>query len=210
MNYISDLVLNFKTEFIDFYEWDKTDEFTYIEKIPIYRVCDISMKEIFDYKIKVSKDFLKEIYNKTYTSNNRINYSILVTDMNRVIALKFNDEGELIGKSGLLIDEEDAVIEEVEMYDLEIFDYTRLDDCSNYSFLTRKEKNIKNSLLKEINYLYREKNYEEINYLYYEIFSIKKSIKDEYNSLIDLINNNCFNEIYNLDKIVKMIKEKSY
>ena len=41
MNYIYDLVLNFKSNFIEFYEWNKVDEFTYIEKIPIFRVTDI-------------------------------------------------------------------------------------------------------------------------------------------------------------------------
>ena len=168
------------------------------------------MKEILDYRIRINNNLLKQIYNKTYTNNTKISYSLLVTDMERVIALKFNDEGKLIGKSSLLIDEEDAVIEEVEMYDLEIFDYVKLDNICDDKFLTRREKEVKNSILNEINFLYDKKKYDEINYLYYEIFSKKKSIKDEYNSLIDIINNNCFDKIFYLEKIIKMIKEKSY
>ena len=210
MNYIYDVVLCFNKYNlnISFYEWNNDDSFTYIEKIPIYRITDIGMNEISNHLIKIDKDLLSNIYNKTYSRDGLINYSLLVTDMNRVVGLKFSEEGLLIEKSDLLIDEEDAVIEECTLLDLDIFNYELLDSYSDEMFLTRKEKYIKNSLIDELNYLYNNKKYDEINYLYYEVFNDTKSIHNKYIDLVNLIGSNkCIDELF---EVVKMIKEKSY
>ena len=210
MNYIYDIVLCFnKYDLnIDFYEWDKSDNFSYIEKIPIYRITDIGMNEINSHLIRIDNELLSNIYNKTHTNKDKIKYSLLVTDMSRVVALEFDSNGYLIHKSNLLIDEEDAVIEEASLLDLDIFNYEKFDCFNEEYFLTRKEKYMKNSLLEEINYLYNNKKYDEINYLYYEVFDEEKSIKNKYNDLINLIGSN--NSLEELFEVVKMTKEKSY
>lgn len=210
MNYIYDIVLCFNNYKLDInsYEWNSTDRFTYIEKIPIYRISDIGMNEINNHLIKIDRSLLEDIHNKTYTKNEIIDYSLLVTDMNRVVALKFDSSGLLIEKSMLLIDEEDAAIEEASLLDLDIFNYNKLDFYDNELFLTRNEKNMKIGLIEEIEYLFNNKMFDEINYLYYEVFSVNKSIKNKYLDLIQLINNN--SNIDKLYSIVKMTKEKSY
>ena len=210
MNYIYDIVLCFNKYNLDinFYEWNKNDSFTYIEKIPVYRVTDIGMNEINNHLIRIDKDLLNCIYNKTICRNEIINYSLLITDMNRVVGLKFDSKGLLIEKSNLLIDEEDVVIEECSLLDLDIFNYELLDSYSNELFLTRSEKFMKNSLLEEINHLYNNKKYDEINYLYYEVFSKEKSIKNKYTDLVNLIGSNkCIDKLF---EVVKITKEKSY
>ena len=173
MNYIYDILLCFNKYSlnIDFYEWNSSDKFTYIEKIPIYRITDIGMNEINSHLIKIDNKLLSNIKNKTVCKSGIINYSLLVTDMNRVVGLKFDRNGLLIQKSSLLLDEEDASIEEASLLDLDIFNYELLDSFENELFLTRNEKNIKNSLLSEISYLYDNKMFDEINYLYYEVFN---------------------------------------
>ena len=210
MNYIYDIVLCFNDYDlnINFYEWDSSDNFTYIEKIPIYRITDIGMNEISNHLIRINKSLLNLIKNKCVCKNGIINYSLLVTDMNRVVGLKFDKNGYLIEKSSLLIDEEDTVIEEASLLDLDIFSYELLDSYKEELFLTRKEKNIKNSLLSEINYLYDNKKFDEINYLYYEVFSETKSIHSKYLDLVRIINEG--NYIDELFEVVKMTKEKSY
>ena len=210
MNYIYDIVLCFNDYDlnINFYEWDSSDNFTYIEKIPIYRITDIGMNEISNHLIRINKSLLNLIKNKCVCKNGIINYSLLVTDMNRVVGLKFDKNGYLIEKSSLLIDEEDTVIEEASLLDLDIFSYELLDSYKEELFLTRKEKNIKNSLLSEINYLYDNKMFDEINYLYYEVFSETKSIHSKYLDLVRIINEG--NYIDELFEVVKMTKEKSY
>ena len=210
MNYIYDVVLCFNKYNlnISFYEWNNNDSFTYIEKIPIYRITDIGMNEVNNHLIRIDSKLLNDIYNKTYTNKNIINYSLLVTDMSRVLALEFDSSGYLINKSNLLIDEEDAVIEEASLLDLDIFNYEKLDAFLEEYFLTRREKHIKNSLLDEINYLYNNKKYDEINYLYYEVFDKEKSIKNKYTDLVNFIGSN--NSLDKLFEVVKMTKEKSY
>ena len=210
MNYIYDIVLCFNDYnlSINFYEWNSSDRFTYIEKIPIYRITDIGMNEINSHLIKIDNKLLSSIKNKTVCKSGIINYSLLVTDMNRVIGLKFDKNGLLIEKSNLLIDEEDVVIEEAGLVDLDIFNYELLDGFENELFLTRKERNIKNSLLSEINYLYDNKKFDEINYLYYEVFNETKRIHKKYSDLVRIINEG--NYIEELFEVVKMTKEKSY
>ena len=212
MNYIYDLVLNFTNvlDFLEFYEWSSTDSFTYIEKIPIYVVNDTSFIDICNSLIRIDKSLLKEIKNKTYTNNGKIKYSLLVTDRIKVIALKFNDEGLLIEKSSLLIDEEDAVVEEASLLTFDIFNYEIIKSIDNNIFLTRHEKYLKKYLLEEINNLYVNKIYDELNYLYYEIYEENISIKDKYNKIIEIINNNSFDKISYLYEIIKLAKEKSY
>ncbi len=212
MNYIYDLVLNFTNvnDYLEFYEWSRTDNFTYIEKIPIYVVNDTSLIDICNSLIRIDKSLLEEINNKTHTNNGKIKYSLLVTDRIKVIALKFNNEGLLIEKSSLLIDEEDAVVEEVNLLHLDIFNYETIKSINNNIFLTRHEKYLKKYLLEEINYLYNNKIYDELNYLYYEIYEDNISIKDKYNKLLDIINNDLFDKINYLYEIIKLTKEKSY
>ena len=210
MNYIYDVVLCFNKYNlnISFYEWNSSDKFTYIEKIPLYRITDVGMNGISSHLIRIDKSLLNKIKNKSVCKEGVINYSLLVTDMNRVVGLKFDSNGLLIEKSNLLIDEEDVVIEEAGLLDLDIFNYELLDSYSEEVFLTRREKNIKNSLLNEINYLYDNKMFDEINYLYYEVFSETKPIHNKYLDLVRIINEgNCIDELF---EVVKMTKEKSY
>lgn len=210
MNYIYDIVLCFNDYNLDisFYEWNSSDSFTYIEKIPIYRITDIGMDEVNNHLIKIDKSLLSSIKNKTVCKNGIINYSLLVTDMNRVTGLKFSKDGYLIEKSNLLIDEEDVVIEESSLLDLDIFNYELLDSFNNELFLTRSEKNKKSSLLNEIEYLYSNRMFDEINYLYYEVFNETKNIHNKYLDLVKIINEG--NYIDELFEVVKMTKEKSY
>ena len=210
MNYIYDIVLCFNkySLSINFYEWNSSDIFTHIEKIPIYRITDIGMNEINSHLIRIDKELLSCIKNKTVSKTGVINYSLLVTDMNRVVGLKFDKTGLLIEKSSLLIDEEDTVIEEAGLLELDIFNYELLDSFDNELFLTRSEKSIKNSLLKEIEYLYNNRMFDEINYLYYEVFNETKNIHNKYLDLVKIINDG--NYIDELFEVVKMTKEKSY
>ena len=210
MNYIYDVVLCFNKYNLDisFYEWNSSDKFTNIEKIPIYRITDIGMNEINSHLIKIDNSLLSSINNKTVYKKGTIKYSLLVTDMNRVVGLKFDEDGLLIEKSNLLIDEEDVVIEEASLLDLDIFNYELLDSFDNELFLTRSEKTMKNSLLNEINSLYENGMFDEINYLYYEVFNETKNIHNKYLDLVKIINEG--NYIEELFEVVKMAKEKSY
>lgn len=209
MNYVYDVVLNFNDyrDVYDFYEWDKNDSFIYIDKIPIFVVNTFQMEEILFSRIKISNELLSKIKNKTILENGIIQYSFLVTNREKVIGLKFNNSGELIEVSNLLLDEEEAVLEEICEFDMDYLEYEILDKCNNNLFFTRKDRYIRNCLLEEINNLYKNKHYDEISYLYYEIFKDNCSIKNKYKLLIDSITNNYKNTYSKLYDIILLSKQ---
>lgn len=210
MNYIYDVVLNFNyyNDVYDFYEWKKEDELSYVEKIPVFVVNTFQMEEILFSRIRISNELLNSISNKTILENGILDYSFLVTNREKVIGLRFNNNGEVIEISNLLLDEEEAVIEEVSDFDISILDYVILDKYNNNLFLTRYDKYIRKYLLDEISNLYRCKNYDEISYLYYEIYNDNCSIQNKYKLLIDGINNNYKSYYSKLYEIIELSKEK--
>lgn len=210
MNYISDIVLNFfeldKT--VDFFEWNSNDNIIVIGKIPLFRVDSKVMNDLLKSRVSVSNEFLESILNKTYTDNSFIKYSALFTDLVSVIALKFNEDGLVLEKSNLLIDEEDIVIEEGEFLSCTYFNYKVVEEVYDNSFLTRREKFIRKYLLNEINNLYKDGMFDEINYLYSEMYSDNKSIDARYKFLIDDISNNYDSKYNKLFDVIEMIKIK--
>ena len=209
MNYIYDVVLNFFDYFeaYDFYEWDKNDCITIVQRIPIIRISSEQMEEISYHQIHLSSDFLERIENHTITDCNIYRYSFLITDLKRVIALFCSDEGISIKRSFLLLDEEDFVMDEAEDYPLEELSYELLGYCSN-SFMTRKEKSIQKELLKELDYLYHNKKFDEINYLYQELYSDSCSISKKYSILFQEIKNNFQETHYALYDIVQLTQKQ--
>lgn len=212
MDYIYDVLLNFSDvhHFYDFYEWNKNDFMVIAEKIPIYRIKHKQMIEITSNVIQVNKAFLDKIIDKTITDKGIFHYCCLITDLTRVLALKFDEDGNLIEKSSLLIDEEEAVIEESKELLENSFLYDIISKCQPKELITREEKKIKEDLLCEINRLYDLKIYDEIDYLYYEIYSEHISIDDMYMSLINIIKNNHTNCYQKLNKVIKMVSDINY
>ncbi len=207
MNYIYDLVLNFSENerILEFYEWMKEDVLSTIAKIPIIRINRFQMNDILNNKISVTKTFLKKYENKTLLDDGSLlKYSFLVTDLSKVIALEFSSNGEVIRRSSLLLDEEEAVIEESLDYQEEELNYKIIRNYLKFDFLTRDERKIRSSLINELNYLYKNKKYDEINYLYEELYNEKINIHDKYKFLIDDISNNYsskYNKIYDIIKM---------
>lgn len=206
MNYVYDLVLNYcdLNHFYEFYEWDSMDELTYIQEIPIFRIHDFQMNDLLNSYFKISPDFLKKIYKKTVTIQGVIPYSVLFTDSFRTYAFQFDNDGSLIKKSSLLIDEEGDVMEEVGHLELISLDYEIIKKCSYISFFTRHEKKIQSYLLDEIKSLYENKNYDEIDFLYQEYFSEDKSIYEKYYYLMDQIQNHYCQDYSRLYDIIKL------
>lgn len=207
MNYIYDIVLNFNKEYYNFFEWNKKDNIVNIKKIPLFLVNNDTFK-IFKYdNIKVSDNFINLIKDKTYTySRTKIGNASLISNGKEVIGVLFNDNGELIKKSSLLLDEEDEVLNECinnTIYNIEIVNIKK----NRVSLINRSQREKKNFLIKYIN---KENNLTNLKYLYYDYFeqeddnfiNIKKSlikeIKDNWNSKLD--------KFYETVKMFKKIK----
>jgi len=211
MIYIYDILLNFNTSLIEFFEWEENDLIKYIKKIPIYKVSDDFLYNLVNNEIKIESNFLNNIKDKTLfdNQNNNFKYCCLFTNNKIIIGVVFNEIGNVLYLSRLLIEEEKEILTIANRLSLYHIDY---EICSfNNKIndnLTRKEKDIKNNLLNKINDLYKNNDYEKLSYLYYEYFNKIENNKEEiYNNLIKSINN--FNYKHNvLYNILKLSEQK--
>jgi len=215
MIYIYDIIINLQDELIEFFEWNELDEIKYIRKIPLYKVnsdtiLDFTAKDIlFDPDFLINIKELSDFYNEDLTEKYR--YLTLVSDGKLAIALCIMN-GKISSLSRMLLDEEAEVlkiidkIEEVKIPYLVIADKIK----SSKNNLTRKEYQIKNELLEELNMLSKTNDYEKLYYYYYEYFDeIIKDAKLAYKHLFDSITNK-FNqkhiELYNIIKLSHGLK----
>lgn len=213
MNYVYDVLLNFNKEMYEFYDWNLDDYISHIRKILVFRVDNKTMRDLVNNSIVVDYDFLIKISNRTemFTKQNVkiINYAALFTNGSFVIGIKFDKNGEIIGRSKLLIDEELDILDsalDMNEYNLK---YNLIVDNKNVSFKTRKEILIEKYILKKLNEV--ENNKEMLKYLYYECFNEKNN---DFRKMLlklnkSLTNNwdNFYNKVYNFFKLTT-IKEK--
>ena len=204
MIYIYDILVNFSKKLpYDFYEWNKEDEVMNIKKIKLVKVTTKTLKELLEYESNIEKDFLLKIYNtcELYNRNKTYNYAFLLSDGNRVIAINCDKEGNILGRSKLLLDEETEIAILANSLDPTSIKYNKKEKLESYSFITRNEIEIYKFLYNEIESSYRNKEYSKLKYLYQEYFdkdidSNKKMCDDLLNTL-DIINDK-HKYIYNI------------
>lgn len=182
MTYIYDILLNFidGSRIVEFFEWDRKDVIEHIKRIPLIRVKDNIFFDLISSDITVSKSFLSMIKNKTsFFSENRSEYIILISNIERAYALEFNNNGKIICKSSLLIDEEEEVVAFAKSLPITNIDYTANKIEYNNTFYTRQEERNRRLVLKEIENAYTVNNYEKLKYMYEECFNEKGINYDE-------------------------------
>lgn len=174
MTYIYDVLLNFTDEnrIIEFFEWEKEDILEHVKKIPIMRVSSKTLKDLVTYNIKVEKSFLERIKDITtlYKKTKNLQFALLISDLNRVIGIEFNKDGEIISRSSLLLDEEEEIIEECCDIKEEKLEYTLKNKLQKDNLLTRSENKKRRYLLKEIENLYKDQCVDKLTYLYDELY----------------------------------------
>lgn len=209
MTYIYDVLLNFTEQNnpIEFFEWNKDDTLEHIKRIPLIKVSSKTLNDFTKYNIQVDKSLLDRIKETTimYRKTKDLDYALLLSDTNRVVAFEFNKKGEIISRSSLLLDEEEEIIEESYDEKEEQLLYKKLNKLSQEKFLTRTEKNHQNYLLKEIDFLYKEKQKEKLQYLYEEIYSKDNlTLEEKYLKLKQDLLQKYTNKFEQLYKIVRL------
>lgn len=210
MIYVYDIILNWTDEdkVYEFFEWELNDDLEHIKRIPLFKIDSKKFDELLNYEVQVEDEFLKKIYNLTeiYTSEaiEKNAYTVLFTDSIRAIAIEFNEKGESIYRSKMLLDEE----QDVQILSSKLLEYKlniikgrkRSWNC----FSTRMESEIKRILTVEINDSYKNGNFDKLKYLYFECFGKEQEDIDmAYKKLLDSINK----EInYNHSKLYEVIK----
>ena len=217
MIYTYDILLNWTKEerLKEFYEWTLEDDLEHIKKMPIIRIRESLLKDLLTSKVKIDKTFLSKIKYKSesYFHNeiDVIDYAVIVTTEKKALALELDNEGNVMYKSSLLIDEEEEVLEIGE--DLVVMDipYEVITKNKKVSYLTRKEEEEKKFLIKEMKKIKQNKEKSKLNYLYKEFFIddvesfndkltiLEKEISKDYNSF--------HHNLYNLLKL-STIKKK--
>ena len=217
MIYTYDILLNWTKEerLKEFYEWNLEDDLEHIKKIPIIKITEKMLQDLLTSKIKIDKTFLIKIKSKTETYFHNeidvIDYGAIVTTNKKALAIELDNEGNVMYKSHLLLDEEEEVLEiSEELTTLEI-DYKIIKKNNTCNYLTRKEEEEKKFLEKEIKKIRLNKEESKLNYLYKEFFS--KEVNN-FNTKLNIIEeeiskdyNNFHHKLYNLLKL-STIKRK--
>ena len=176
MIYIYDILLNFcdLNELYDFYEWNPNDNIENIKRIKMVHVARTTFDDFLYYKGKIDKDFLLKIYRTCEAYTDRkvkiLDYCILISDGERVLAVEFDSTGETIYKSKLLIDEEEEIALLANNLEVVTLNFQKEKKALNDRFFTRNEIQIRNYLMKEIKECYNKKNYGKLRFLYEEYF----------------------------------------
>lgn len=210
MNYIYDIVLNFNSNYYEFYEWNKNDNIINIRKIPTFKVDN---QTYYDFKfndITVKNDFLKLIEDETsiYLGNTN-KYMCIITNSKEAIGVMFNKNGLIIKKSSLIIDEENEVLELA--YDIENtrIDYQVNRVCKKMRLVSRSEGEKKKKIINNLNHLFKINNYELIRYIYYDTFlKEEKDVNKIYDELINVINKNETIYINRISSILELISNR--
>src|SRR5574344_49963 len=152
MNYIYDILVNFKYPLYDFFEWNSNDG-------------------IKNKRIKIN-NILPDIYNQTqvYTNKKKANieYACVLSDTIEAVAYLFNNKGVLIGKSRLMFSEENEVLRYSSSIPILNIEYEIINNDKTDVYKTRSEIRMHKYLLNEINKI---DDIDKLNYIYYECFN---------------------------------------
>lgn len=208
MIYIYDILLNFKDELYDFYDWNKNDNIIHIRKIPLIKIKEKDLVNIKNNNVKFDEETLNQIKDKTeiFTPkiSKKIEYMTLLSDGNYVIGLQI--EGKKIKKSSLLIDEELDILEDVNNLDFMNINYKIINKGISNELKTRKQRETEKFIKKGINKIKNDE--EKLKYLYYECFDKKEENKEKIlHKMLNNINNLDVNKkIYNFLKLIEVYK----
>lgn len=211
MKNVYDILVNFKNRAYEFYEWKKEDDIEHIKVIPSFKVSDLCLFDFMNYKVKVEADFLKLIEGKSEIFCNHlikiIDYACIIYNDNDCLAIEFDKEGIVIGKSKLLFDESDDITSSNIDTERININYTIEKKEKKVGYYTRKETIIIDNLKRYLNTIFNKKNKDEIKYIYFECFDRKEEdAKKAYEKLklhIDKADLVVINKLKSLVKVLK-------
>lgn len=210
MNYAYDILLNFLDgpRIYDFFEWKKQDKIKNINRIPVFLVNKKTFIDIVNNDVVIEKDFLNIIKNKTtiFSSeyNKYIKYAFIITNKEKCYGINLDDKGNIIGKSSLLLDEEDEILELSDnMEEKEVKYKLKKYNLKTNNIYTRTEENKIRFITKELEKAHNENNEEKLNYIYDEVLKDRKK-SNNYEELITIVNDNNKEVIKRLYFILKL------
>nr|MBP3258694.1 hypothetical protein [Bacilli bacterium] len=172
MNYIYDVLVNFKYPLIEFYDWNIDDDILNIKRIPLSKISSEDLNILKYHKFKLNITAIKGI-TKVFNDRKKNYNSIIYTDGNEAIAFNFDDKGVCISKSDLLLDEERDILDNSISLDITNIEYKVMSKDNINQYRTRNEVEITKYLINEIDKI---DDLDKLNYIYYECFNEHKNI----------------------------------
>lgn len=205
MNYYYDVLLNFQDSYYMFYEWDELDNIEFVKKIPLFHVDSKTLNDMISKKLKFEKSFLEQIENKTKVKQNKyLKYALLISDDKNSLAIELNDEGLIISKSSLMLEDELNINEFIYSVNKTKIDYKVLENDLFYKEI-RQETKIKKILKLEINDMYKNKKYSKLKYIYLEWFNeLLESVDTMYKNMLNELNKELTEKEYHIYEILKI------
>ena len=159
MEYVYDIVLNFREEYYDFYEWHPTDRIINIKRVPIYKISNTDYLNIKNNTVTIDKTSIPK--------NNKI---ILLTCGIEVMGILLNNNGNVIKKSSLIFEEADDILEDKDSIpNIDIkYEIIKKNKITNISRSSKEKISFINNYLKKLDKVKDEYLYK---YIYYEIFN---------------------------------------
>ena len=189
MKYIYDIILNINEEkvFYEYFEWLKKDKIINIRKAPIFKVSSSIINDFINYEIKIDKNFLKIITNKSLfykKDTKKIDNIVILSNGKKSIGVSFYKNGIIKYISSMVIDEEDEANRIIKNDKEMIIKYKKNKKYINNNIIINNKNN---NLLKELNDDYKNKKYDKLRYIYYEIFNEEqKNIRIIYKKLLSI------------------------
>lgn len=206
MTYLYDILMNFndKNTIYEYFDWNNDDLIINVKKVPLFKVDYKTLFELYTYKIKINKSFLKN--NKYSYINKKINISnlFIITNGEKSLAIGTNENGIVEYKSTLNYEDEDYANRlSLSLNSISVKYKILTNNCCEYSLRDYKIK--KEFLKKEFNKVYKNNETDRLKYYYLEVYDeviddvtliIKRLIEgldielNKYDSLYNILKNN--------------------
>ena len=180
MSYIYDIMLNFKQDLYDFYDWNIKDTIVHVRKIPLIRVSSKTYEDIKQYIVTFDNTFLDTIDRKTEIFQNKqivsLKHSFILSDGYEAVALVVKKDKNKISR--LLVEEELEVIDEVSKLKETDIKYKKNKKRYIQMYKTRKEMKLEQYLKNQLKKL-EQGDINELKYLYFECFLEEENSREK-------------------------------
>jgi hypothetical protein len=168
--------------------------------IPIFKTSEEKLKKIISHNIKIDEKYLNYVHNKAtiWAKSDKYKSYALFCDDNNIIAIEFDEFGNSIKKSYLLINEELEILETTYKLKIKNIEFDILNKNTN---LLKTRKQIKEE--KFINEELKNIDNKKLDYIYFECFGKHENNKKIIlNKLLNLSKNSkTYKNLYNILKL---------
>ena len=208
MNYYYDILVNLEVEFYEFYEWEKNDPIIAIKKTPLFKVSHNVIVDFLTYDITLDEELTINLLEKTICKNKEKINALLISDTKTSLFLEINDNGKVIFKSKLLVEDENNINEIVNALRETNLKYQVGKKVLKNNLLRQTIKEQKLILI-ELNGLKKNKDVDKCNYLYFELFhKIDDDYEQEINDMINFLDKGDVLMIHHLAHLIGITYEE--